>query len=174
MDIIIRKVKTEDAESIAEIYKYYVENTAVSFEEEAPSVDEIKRRIIATTSKYPYLVSEFDGEIIGYAYASPFKPRSAYRFSVETSIYVKKDIRGKGTGRLLYEHLEKALSEQGIKNSNACIAYTSVEDEYLTNDSMRFHEALGYDLVGTFHKCAYKFGRWYDMIWMEKMLGEHK
>lgn len=173
MDVIIRPVKKDDAESISGIYKYYVESTAVSFEEEAPDADEIKRRISHTTSKYPYFVAEKDGEVIGYAYASPFKTRSAYRFSVETSIYVRKDLKEKGTGRLLYEYLEKALSEQGIKNSNACIAYTSVEDEYLTNGSMSFHEALGYKLVGTFHKCAYKFGRWYDMIWMEKMIGEH-
>lgn len=68
---------------------------------------------------------------------------------------------------------EKVTREQNIINLNACIAYTETEDEHLTNDSVNYHEHLGYSLVGTFHKCGYKFGKWYDMVWMEKMLGEH-
>jgi phosphinothricin acetyltransferase len=93
---------------------------------------------------------------------------------VETTIYLKKGSAGKGYGRRLYEALEEVLKKQNILNLNACIAYTDIEDEYLTNQSMRFHEHMGYRLVGTFRQCGYKFGRWYDMIWMEKMIGQHQ
>ena len=114
-----------------------------------------------------------NGKILGYAYANTFKDRAAYDWSVETTIYVKKDIKHHGIGRKLYEALENALREQNIINLNACIAYTETEDEHLTNDSVNYREHLGYSLVGTFHKCGYKFGKWYDMVWMEKMLGKH-
>ena len=74
----------------------------------------------------------------------------------------------------LYEELENILKQQGILNVNACIAYPQAEDEYLTKDSVLFHEKLGYTMVGTFHQCGYKFHRWYDMVWMEKFIGEHR
>jgi phosphinothricin acetyltransferase len=111
---------------------------------------------------------------VGYAYASAFKERAAYQWAVETSIYVDMQKRQNGVGRLLYEALEQRLREQGILNSNACISYAEVEDDHLTNGSVHFHEKLGYELVAHFHKCGKKFGKWYDMVWMEKMLGEHK
>lgn len=113
------------------------------------------------------------GEILGYAYAGAFKIRSAYDWSVETTIYVRNNYRQSGIGRALYEILEKSLQEMGVLNLNACIAYTPDPDEYLTNDSMLFHQKLGYELVGTFHKCGYKINKWYDMIWMEKIIGKH-
>ena len=84
-----------------------------------------------------------------------------------------KDYKRSGCGKLLYQALEKILKKQHISNLYACIAYTEHEDEHLTNDSMHFHEHLGYELVGTFKQCGYKFNKWYDMIWMEKMIGEH-
>lgn len=76
-------------------------------------------------------------------------------------------------GRKLYEELERILKQQGILNVNACIAYPRQEDEHLTMDSVHFHERLGYRMVGCFHDSGYKFGRWYDMVWMEKLIGEH-
>lgn len=79
-----------------------------------------------------------------------------------------------GIGRRLYEELENILKQQGILNVNACIAYPQVKDEYLTKDSVLFHEKLGYTMVGIFHQCGYKFHRWYDMVWMEKFIGEHR
>jgi phosphinothricin acetyltransferase len=82
-------------------------------------------------------------------------------------------MRQRGVGRALYEALEKELIDIGILNMNACIAYISAPDRYLNNDSMYFHREMGFELVGTFHKCGYKFGKWYDMIWMEKLIGEH-
>ena len=79
-----------------------------------------------------------------------------------------------GIGRRLYEKLENILKQQDILNVNASIAYPQAEDEYLTKDSVLFHEKLGYRMVGTFHQCGYKFHRWYDMVWMEKFIGEHR
>ena len=123
--------------------------------------------------RFPYLTAEKDGKIAGYAYVSPFKERAAYDWSVETTIYVNQKKKRMGIGGKLYAALEEALRAQHILNLNACIGYPQNEDEYLTKDSEKFHQKLGYRLVGTFHDSGYKFGRWYDMIWMEKMLGEH-
>ena len=123
--------------------------------------------------RYPYLVVEVDGHIEGYAYAGVFKDRAAYDWSCETTIYIAHDARKRGLGRMLYEALEEKLKEMGILNLYACIGYPGVEDEFLTKNSAEFHEHLGYSKVGEFHKCGYKFGRWYNMIWMEKIIGEH-
>lgn len=111
---------------------------------------------------------------MGYAYANTFHERAAYDWAVETSIYVKEDKKRLGIGKILYDALEKYLKKQNILNLNACIAYPSVEDEYLSKDSVKFHEKLGYRFVGEFYKCGYKFNRWYNMVWMEKHIGEHK
>ena len=90
------------------------------------------------------------------------------------TIYLDKDVKGKGYGRRLYEALEQELKSRGFRNLYACIGDPIEEDEYLTRDSEHFHAHLGYTKVGTFHKCGYKFGRWYNMIWMEKIIGEHR
>jgi phosphinothricin acetyltransferase len=111
--------------------------------------------------------------ILGYAYASPFHVRKAYQWCVEMSIYVRSDARGRGLGRLLYEDLERRLKDMGFLNLNACIGYPEAEDEHLSFASVRFHEKMGYSMVGEFHKCGFKFGRWYNMVWMEKLIGEH-
>ena len=175
MEIKIRKAGIEDAEGLLDIYAYYVLHTAVSFEYEVPSLEEFRQRIRHTLDRYPYILAEAGGRILGYAYAGPFKQRAAYDWSVETSIYVSRDARGRGIGSTLLNDLESILKDQHILNVNACIGVPAgEEDEYLTFASMHFHEKRGYRLVGTFHKCGYKFGRWYDMIWMEKMIGEHR
>ena len=171
---VIRYAAPEDCSKILDIYSYYVANTAISYEYEVPSYEEFRQRIATTLEKYPYLVLEKDGEILGYAYAGPFKTREAYRYSVETTIYLKNGLQKKGYGRLLLSALENELKERGFTNANACIAFTEPDDEYLNRNSMEFHSHMGYSLVGRFHKCAYKFGRWYDMIWMEKHIGEHR
>lgn len=172
-DVKLRVAKLEDAEELLDIYSYYVEKTSITFEWEVPSVEEFRTRIQNTLKKYPYIVAVQNGKIIAYAYASPFKTRAAYDWAVETSIYVHKDFRRGGTGRLILNRLEKLLAEQNILNVNACIAYPPVEDEYLTRDSVRFHEKMGYRMVGEFHQCGYKFNRWYNMVWMEKIIGNH-
>ena len=158
----IEKVSTADAEELLAIYAPYVEETAISFEYEVPSVDEFRNRIEQISAKYPYIKAVVDGKIAGYAYAAGFKDRKAYDWSVETTIYIRKDCRQLGLGKALYENLEKLLKEMGILNMNACI------------DSYRFHKKMGFTLVGRFHNSGYKFGEWYDMIWMEKMIGEHE
>ncbi len=172
-DIIIRNVTADDAERLLEIYAPYVENTAITFEYDVPSLEEFRGRIIHTLEKYPYFAAVRDGEIIGYAYAGAFHPRIAYEHSAETSIYVDVTKKHSGAGRALYEALEAALKRQNILNLYACIAYTERPDEHLDNNSTEFHAHMGYRMIGRFIECGYKFGRWYDMVWMEKMLGEH-
>ena len=169
----IRNVELTDAERLLEIYDYYVKNTAITFEYETPSLDEFKARIENITKRYPYLVIERNGRIEGYAYAGVFKNRAAYDWSCETTIYIDRAARKSGMGRMLYEALEERLRAMGILNMYACIGYPEKEDEYLTKNSAEFHEHLGYTKVGEFHKCGRKFNRWYNMIWMEKFIGEH-
>ena len=171
---MIRTVNVKDAEQLLKIYAYYVENTAITFEYEVPSLEEFEQRILKTLEKYPYLVLEKEGQILGYAYAGVFKDRAAYDWSAETTIYLKQDAVKCGLGRLLYEALEHEMKKRGFLNLYACIGYPIEEDEYLTKNSAGFHEHLGYQMVGEVHKCGYKFGRWYNMIWMEKIIGEHK
>ena len=172
-ELIIRSVKLEETENLLRIYAPYITDTAITFEYDIPSVEEFENRIIQIKNKYPYLVAEVNGEIVGYAYATAFHPRAAYSRCVELAIYLKTDSRQQGIGRKLYEELEVRLKKLGILNLYACIGYAPVEDEYLTNASVRFHEKMGYKINGHFTKCGYKFGRWYDMVWMEKMIGEH-
>ena len=112
--VSIREVQICDAPRLAEIYSYYVKNTAVSFEYEAPAADEFEKRIKNTTENYPYLVCVDDGKVVGYAYAGAYSTRQAYDWTATTSIYVDKEYRRKGIGTLLYDELEKRLKEQGI------------------------------------------------------------
>lgn len=171
----LRLARPADAPALLAIYAPYVEQTAITFEYDVPPAEEFARRIEDTLKKYPYLVAEEGGQPVGYAYAGPFHARPAYDWAVETSIYVLGGRRGGGLGRLLYEGLETALREQGILNLNACVACPGPagEDEYLTDNSVRFHQHMGYRLVGRFEQCGYKFGRWYNMAWLEKHIGPH-
>ncbi len=172
-NISITMATEADAEELLKVYASYVTNTAITFEYEIPSVAEFSQRIRNILQRYPYIVAVEDNHIVGYAYASAFKERAAYSWAVETTVYLKQDSRGKGLGRKLYVALEDILKRQNIINLNACIAYTADEDAYLDNTSSAFHEHLGYTKVAHFTKCGYKFGTWYDMIWMEKIIGEH-
>ena len=172
-DVAIRAATPADAEALVQIYAPYVEKTAISFEYEVPGAEEFAGRIARTLERYPYLVAEIDGKPVGYAYASPFKERRAYDWSVELSIYVRWDCRGMGIGKKLYGTLERVLAAQHILNANACIACTDIPDAHLDNNRPDFHAHMGYRLVGKFTRSGYKFGKWYDMIWMEKLLGEH-
>ena len=125
-------------------------------------------------ARYPYLVLEEDGVLLGYAYAGPFVGRAAYDWSCELTIYLRHDVVKRGLGRLLYTELERRLKDMGILNFYACIGVPEgEEDEYLTRNSERFHEAMGYKTVARFEKCGSKFGRWYNLLEMEKIIGEH-
>lgn len=165
-EIIIRKADIEDAQELLAIYTPYVTDTPITFEFEPPDLKEFQDRMTGIMGKYPYLVAEADSQIMGYCYASQFKNRDAYDWSVETTIYMRPDSKGMGIGRKLYGRLEAILARQGILNLNACIAYPHPE-------SIAFHEKMGYQTVAHFHQCGYKLDAWYDMVWMEKMLGEH-
>ncbi|MDO4797151.1 MAG: GNAT family N-acetyltransferase [Coriobacteriales bacterium] len=169
----IRTARTSDAGRLLDIYAYYVEHTAISFECETPTIGEFANRIASTLERYPYLVIEDGGQAKGYAYAGPLKDRAAYDRSCEVSIYLDRDARGKGYGRVLYEELERRLGKMGMLNLYACIASPIVEDEYLTSNSEQFHAHMGFQRIGVFHKCGHKFGRWYNTVWMEKLIGEH-
>lgn len=171
--VTIRVASVTDAEQLLEIYRPYVEQTAITFEYTVPTIEEFRNRIATTLQKYPYLVAEQEGNIVGYAYVSPFKTRAAYAWAVETSIYLKREYRGRGIGKRLYLALEDCVQQLGILNMNACIAYPEKEDEFLNKDSVKFHEHLGYTIAGTIHQCGQKFNHWYDIVWMEKQIGEH-
>jgi L-amino acid N-acyltransferase YncA len=172
-DAVVRVACLDDAERLVEIYAYYVRETAISFEYDVPSVEEFRGRMAQTLERYPYLVIERGGVACGYAYAGPFVGRAAYDWSVETTIYLDASARHQGLGTQLYHALEDVLAAMGVLNLNACIGYPREEDEHLTTASVDFHRHLGYELVGRFHRCGYKFGHWYDMVWMEKMIGAH-
>ena len=144
-NVKIQVASVEDAEELLAIYAPYVEKTAITFEYEVPSVEEFKGRIAHVLQRFPYLKAVEDGKILGYAYVSPFKERAAYGWSVETSIYVDENVKHKGVGRKLHEVLEAV-----------------------------FHAHMGYRMVGEFKKCGYKFDRWYNMVWMEYIIGEHQ
>ncbi len=172
-NVTFRTARLSDAEKLVEIYRPYVEDTAITFEYDVPSVEEFRQRMENTLKRYPYIVAVVDGEVSGYAYVSPFVGRAAYDWSVETSIYLDKNIHGNGVGRKIYETLEEILRRMNIINLNACIGVPKEPDEHLTNNSVEFHSHLGYKFVGEFHDCGYKFDTWYDMAWMEKMISSH-
>lgn len=169
----IRVASVSDAAALLEIYRPYVEKTAISFECQVPTKAEFEQRIAHTLRKYPYLVAEGEDGLLGYVYTGPFVGRAAYAWSAEVSIYLREDQRRRGIGGRLYRALEEVSRAQHILNLNACIGEPEIEDEYLTKNSVQFHAHMGYRRVGGFHKCGYKFGRWYDMVWMEKLLGPH-
>jgi len=196
--ILIRPATLEDAAAMLEVYRPFVEKTAISFEITVPTAEEFRSRIEKKLGVYPCFVAEMTGaggdfetgaiedgaaaeaddsnesQIVGYAYLSPFVGREAYRFSAETTIYISDEAQGLGAGRKLYEALEEAALKQNITDLYACIGVPVIEDEYLTMNSVHFHEHLGYRMIGTFPACGFKFGRWYDMAWMGKNIAPHE
>lgn len=173
-DISIRFAKPEDAKELLKIYAYYVTDTAISFETEVPSEEEFKLRIEEVLKSYPFIVACKDDEILGYAYLHSFVGRKAYELSAETTIYLNPDKKKMGIGKKLYSVLEDIAKAQNITNLYSCIGYVDKEDEYLNNNSVQFHEHIGFRMVGKFENCGHKFGRWYHMVWMEKIIGGHK
>ena len=162
----IRSATLKDAPALVKIYAPYVEQTAVTFEYDVPDETEFANRIAAVLSRYPYLVAEENGEILGYTYASSFHSRAAYGWSAETSFYVKMGLHHKGVGTALYQDLEKYLKQQNVCNLCACIAFPNPT-------SIAFHDRFGYRTVAHFHASGYKLGAWHDMVWMEKELCPH-
>lgn len=172
-ETLIRSARLSDAKAMLEIYAPYVRNTAVTFEYNVPTVEEFSERISCTQKSFPWLVIEDKGTIRGYAYATPFHERAAFGHSAECSVYIHPSAHRQGFGKRLYNCLENILARQGITNLNASIAYTRQEDEFLSHDSPHFHQKAGFRTVAHFNKCGYKFNRWYDLIWMEKIIAPH-
>ena len=167
----IRLASAEDAEEILAVYAPYVRETAVTFEYDVPDIGAFRERIAGIRERYPYFAAVEDGRIIGYAYASAYRTRAAYSHSAETSIYLDRQHRRGGIGRRLYLELEKALLRQNVYVLFAGATSTDREnDPYVTDGSLRFHAKLGYTPAGVCCGCGYKFGRWYDVTWMQKVL----
>lgn len=173
MEIEIRTARADDAEALLRIYSYYVENTAITFEYVTPTLEEFRQRIESTLVNYPYLVAEADGSIAAYIYASRFRPRAAYDWAVSTSVYIDKDHHRMGLGRMLYAELERILKQQNIVSMFASITVSEDEaDSHLIGSSRIFHEAMGFTECGRYHYAGSKFGRWFGLTDMEKLIGE--
>ena len=169
----VRPATPADAAALVAIYAPYVQKTAITYEYEVPSSAEFSQRIETYSAKYPYLVAELDGVPVGYAYASPLGSRPAFDWSVETAIYIREDRKSLGIGRALYSELEARLIRRGIRTMTAAVATVAHDDPYLTNASLSFHLRMGFSPVGTFHNAGCKFGRWYDLTWLEKPIGAY-
>lgn len=170
----IRPAAPGDIPTLLDIYAPYVTHTAISFELSVPSQEEFARRLTAAEGRYPFLVAEVDGVIQGYAYLHPFIARAAYDHCAETTIYLRRGATHRGLGKRLYAALEAFARAQNIANLYACVGVPEEDDEYLDHNSVNFHSHLGYTLLGTFHHSGRKFGRWYHMVWMEKLLLPHR
>lgn len=161
--MLIRPASTTDAAALLAIYRPYVEGTAVSFETQVPQVDEFAGRIERALAGWAWLVAEDDGECLGYAYGSAYRARAAYRWSVETSVYVRPERQRRGVGGRLYPALLAALSERGF-----CRALAGVS---LPNPaSIALHRRLGFEPVGVFTAVGRKFDRWHDVLWLQRAL----
>ncbi|MGQ2932661.1 arsinothricin resistance N-acetyltransferase ArsN1 family B [Sphingopyxis sp.] len=159
----VREIVMGDAAAVQAIYAPYVTDTSVSFEEVPPDIIEVERRIAAILPKYPYLVAEEEGRIVGYAYASEHRTRAAYRTSVDVAVYVAPDAHRSGVARRLYSCLLPAAASLGYHAAFAGIA--------LPNEaSVRLHEAMGFEPVGIYREVGRKFGAWLDVGWWQRLL----
>lgn len=166
----IRLARAEDAAAVRDIYAPYVLTTAITFDLVPPSVEEMAHKITSTLAMRPFLIAENDERVLGFSYASAFRPRDAYIHAIETSVYLDQDYKGRGLGRRLYTALENILRLQHVYTANACISYIDPADEYSPTTSRLFHERMGYKQCAHIPNCGRKFDRWYGIIWMQKEL----
>lgn len=162
--LTLRAATPADAAALAAIYAPYVTGSAITFELEAPDAAEMRARMEAVAGRYPWIVAEAgDGRLAGYAYACPFRARAAYRFAVETTLYLAPEATGRGLGTALYRPLLETLEAQGFTQAIAAIA--------LPNEaSVRLHERLGFAHAGTYAQVGYKLGRWLDVgLWQRAL-----
>jgi L-amino acid N-acyltransferase YncA len=163
---LLRPSRDDDVGAIAAIYGHHVLNGLASFEEVPPPADEVARRRAAIVEKgLPYLVAERAGRVVGYCYAGPFRPRSAYRFTLEDSVYVAAEEVGRGIGRMLLEAVLARSAELGYRQMVAVIGGSE------TVASIRLHAALGFAHIGVLPSVGFKFGRWVDIVLMQRALG---
>lgn len=159
----IRPATVADAACVQAIYAPVVECTAISFEEEPPSIAEMAERIGATLTHYPYLIAERSGQVAGYAYAGQHRRRAAYRTSVDVSVYIADEARRSGVGRALYTRLLADLAERGFHAAFAGIALPNA-------GSVGLHESMGFTPVGIYREVGRKFERWHDVGWWQRLL----
>lgn len=160
---IIRSATTADAAALLAIYRPFVESTTVSFEATPPTVEEFAGRIAKSIAGWAWLVAEADGECLGYAYATSLRERAAYRWAAETAAYVRADQYRRGIGRALYHELFAVLKARGFCNAFAGVA--------LPNDaSLGLHTSLGFEPIGVFRRVGFKFDRWCDVAWFQRVL----
>jgi L-amino acid N-acyltransferase YncA len=162
----IRCINLDDAQATLDIYAPFVQQTAVSFEYEVPSLKEWESRIAAYTKDCPWLVCAHLGEVVGYAYAGKHRTRIAYAWSAEVTIYLLEPFHGRGIARELYKALFALLKEQGYVNVLAGVTIPNVKSE-------TFHLKMGFEEVGVYRKVGYKFGAWHDTFWFQRHLVEH-
>ncbi|MBO5220879.1 MAG: N-acetyltransferase [Clostridia bacterium] len=155
-----------DADEILEIYRPYVESTAVTFETEVPSREAFRARVEHVLEQFPYVVAEADGQIVGYSYASPYRSRAGFRWTVELSVYVRSDLRGQGIGTRLFAALLDFLRMQGYRNAVSVISWPN-------ESSARLHYHFGFRCAGIQLKCGYKNGHWCDVALFERCLGDY-
>jgi L-amino acid N-acyltransferase YncA len=162
----IRLANKSDCTEILNIYRHYVLNSAITFEYDVPSLDEMESRMMNTQMKYPYLVAAIEGKIIGYVYATDFRHRAAYQWSPESTVYLHKDFKGQGIGRILYQKLIGILKLQGYYNVFGGVA--------LPNDaSISLHLKLGFEEIGTYRNIGYKNGKWHSTCWFQLGLNNY-
>lgn len=165
MEKRIRSITLDDARAVSEIYAPFVSDAATSFETVAPDPAEIQRRIKDGTPKYPWLVFEADGVVLGYAYGSQHRTRQAYQWSADVSVYTHERARKRGVGRALYTVLLEFLRRQGYFNAYAGITLPNP-------GSVRLHESMGFTPVGVYPRVGFKLGRWHDVLWLQLRLSE--
>lgn len=167
MNAVIRSSREDDIEAITEIYAHYVLNSVATFEIDPPDAKEMSaRRSAILGHKFPHLIAEIEGEVVGFAYAGLFRSRHAYRFTVEDSIYLSLAAAGKGVGKLLLREVISAAEEAGCRQMVAGIA------DRTNTASIALHRSLGFDEVGIFQSVGFKFGRWVDVVQMQRSLGQ--
>jgi phosphinothricin acetyltransferase len=162
---LVRDATVEDAAACARIYEPYVRDSAVSFELEPPTAAEVAGRIAAALARHAWVVLEDGGRVAGYAYGAPFNPRAAYDWSTSVSVYTETGRRRTGAGRALYTALLDRLAARGFRTALAGVA--------LPNDaSVGLHTAIGFEPVGTYRRVGWKLGRWHDVTWFQRPLGD--
>jgi L-amino acid N-acyltransferase YncA len=163
---VIRTATALDAAQVAAIYAPSVTDSATSFELDAPGPDEMERRIVQTLERFPSLVCERDGQVLGFVRAGRFRERPAYQWSAETSAYVRGDVRRSGVARALCTAILEMLTLQGYYNAYAAIALPNLA-------SVALHESMGFTPVGVFRSTGYKLGAWHDVGWWQRTLQPH-
>ena len=162
----IRLARPADARQVAAVYSYYVATSTASFDAEAPSSEHFLRMMPPLESIYPFIIFTQGDEILGYAYARPISSKAGYSWSVESTIYLRDDVLGRGLGTLLYRALTETLRYQGFLNCYACV---TVPNEA----SHKLHTHFGFKRVGLWPRAGYKFGQWYDAEWLCLSLAAH-